>query len=163
MSKFIGIDPGASGGLAVLLQEPPFAVAVPMPATGRDLCDWLREHAPGATAVIEKVGGYVAGNPAPGSAMFRFGFSAGLLHGVLTALAIPFEEVTPQRWQQLLGIGTRRPTESKGQWKTRLKGIAQRRFPNVKVTLATADALLLAWFCKRITEAPVGAPGEDGR
>jgi DNA modification methylase len=136
-----------------------------MPATGRDLVDWLREHTAGAIAVIEKVGGYIGiggRNVGPGPAMFKFGFSAGFAHGCLTALGIPHEEVAPKRWQQALGIPARRPAESKAQWKARLRGEAQRRFPNVKVTLATADALLIALYCRRVAGVPAGAPGEDG-
>jgi hypothetical protein len=161
MTRFLGIDPGAGGGLAVLALEPPSAIAVPMPATGRDLVDWLRENALGATAVIEKVGGFIGvggRNVGPGPAMFKFGFSAGFAQGCLTTLGIPHEEVTPKRWQQALGISARKPAESKAQWKTRLKGEAQRRFPSVKVTLATADALLIALYCQRLAGVPAGVP-----
>jgi hypothetical protein len=150
MPVHIGLDPGASGGIAVLMPEPPYVAVTAMPATARDVYDWLRDHAPGATAVIEKVGGFVAGNPTPGSAMFKFGVSAGHLQGFLIALGIPHEEVTPRRWQQALGIPGRKHTETKGQWKSRLKDVAQRRFPDVKVTLATADALLIALYCQRV-------------
>jgi hypothetical protein len=161
----LGIDPGTAGGLAILLPEPPYAVAVPMPATGRDVSDWLRAHAPGATATIEKVGGFIrvgGDNVGPGPAMFRFGFSAGLLHGCLTALGIPFEEVTPKRWQQALGVPARKPGEPKAHWKARLKDIAQRRFPGVRVTLATADALLIAWYCQRFAGVSPGPSSTAG-
>ena len=40
-------------------------------------------------------------------------------------------------------------TESKTEWKNRLKGMAQQLYPDLKVTLATADALLIATYCKR--------------
>jgi hypothetical protein len=159
--RHIGIDPGAAGGLAVLLPEPPYAIAVPMPVTGRDVSDWLRDHATGATAMIEKVGGYIGvggKNVGPGPAMFKFGFSAGFAQGCLTALGIPHEEVAPKRWQQVLGVPARKPAESKAQWKARLRGEAQRRFPDVKVTLATADALLIALYCRRVAGVPAGAP-----
>jgi hypothetical protein len=151
--RYLGIDPGASGGLAVLTPEPPHVVATPMPRTGRDVFDWLCAHAPGATAVIEKVGGFIRDggkNVGPGPAMFKFGASVGLLHGFLIALAIPFEEVTPRRWQQALGIPGRKATETKVRWKSRLKEHAQRRFPDTRVTLATADALLIALYCQRV-------------
>ena len=76
---------------------------------------------------------------------------------VLIALGVPFEEVTPKRWQRALGIAPRGRTETKVQWKSRLKDFAQRRFPDIKVTLATADALLLALYCQRVFAQP-GAP-----
>jgi hypothetical protein len=46
----------------------------------------------------------------------------------------------PAQWQKCCFVkksGTRQA------WKNTLKGIAQKRFPNVKVTLQNADALLL--------------------
>lgn len=150
---YLGIDPGASGGLACLSFDPVDAVA--MPATDRDVWDWIRflGHRPNGHvfAVIEKVGGYI-GKQQPGSAMFKFGRSYGSLCMALTAANIPFEEITPQRWQKGLGITTRKKTETRTQWKNRLKAHAQRLFPSVAVTLATADALLIATYCQRKME-----------
>jgi hypothetical protein len=157
---YVGIDPGASGGLAVLSPVHPYVVATPMPKTGRDVYDWLCAHATGAIGMIEKVGGFIrvgGKNVGPGPAMFKFGVSVGHLQAFLIALGVPFEEVTPKRWQRALGIAPRGRTETKVQWKSRLKDFAQRRFPDIKVTLATADALLLALYCQRVFAQP-GAP-----
>jgi hypothetical protein len=163
---YLGVDPGASGGLAALNGRE--VRAVPTPATERDVWDWFQDfrsgelHAlvaaasgkkdfalPLAFAVVEKVGGYV-GQAQPGSAAFKFGASYGALRMALTAAGVPYEEATPQRWQKALGLGTRRKGESKTSWKNRLKSAAQRLFPSVKVTLATADALLIAAYCQRL-------------
>jgi hypothetical protein len=146
VSIYLGIDPGASGGLAA--SNGGLWSITPMPATERDIWNWIVDcHA--LRAVIEKVGGYIAGNPSPGSAMFKFGLSYGGLRMALIAASIPFDEVTPQRWQKTLGISPRGKTESKSQFKNRLKGKAQQLFPQVNVTLATADAVLLAEYCRR--------------
>lgn len=153
---FIGIDPGASGALAVLDGS---VTATASPRTERDLWDWisrfgpwidgeLREEPLHAFAVIEKVQGYI-GLAHPGSAMFKFGVSYGGLRMALIAAGIPFEEVAPQRWQRALGIAPRRKDESRGQFKNRLKARAQQLFPHVSVTLANADALLIAEYCRR--------------
>jgi hypothetical protein len=60
----------------------------------------------------------------------------------LSGLYIRTELITPQKWQKKLGLGT-----SKGltptQWKNKLKAEAQRLFPDIRVTLKTADALLI--------------------
>lgn len=146
---YIGVDPGASGGIVELY--PDLTAAFPMPVTERDICGLLSGAATGcanAFAVIEKVSGYI-GEGQPGSAMFKFGMSYGGLRMALIAAGIPFEEVTPQAWQKALGIGKRDKAESRTQWKNRLKAKAQQLFPQVKVTLATADALLIALYCKR--------------
>lgn len=146
--SFIGIDPGASGGMACL--EFGVVHCTPMPETEKDIFEWVDDHNhETAFAVIEQVGGYIAGNKQPGSAMFKFGQSYGALRMALTAAGIPYELVTPQKWQKFLGIPGRKKTESKTQWKNRLKGHAQRLFPKANITLATADAVLLAEYCRR--------------
>ena len=150
---YLGIDPGKNGGIASI--HCGVAAAAPMPATERDVWNLLLSCIPQAqsvrtgniTAVIEKVGGFVGGNPLPGSAMFNFGASYGGLRMALIAAGIPFIEVTPQRWQKALGIPPRKKTESKTAWKNRLKALAQQQFPKVDVTLKTADALLIALYC----------------
>ncbi len=159
----LGIDPGAGGGLASI--DSSFGGSVnarSMPATDRDIWDWFESAAAwaesnsGCFATVEKVQGYI-GNAHPGNAMFKFGQSSGKLLMALTAAGIPFEEVTPQRWQKALGIPPRnKQKESKGQFKNRLKGFAQRIFPNVVgITLKTADALLIAEYCRRKQEGRI--------
>jgi len=138
------IDPGKAGGIAV--RYPTDQVfAVPMPATEGDIRDlFVRLYNPDnpTVAYVEKVGGYVGGPGAPGSAMFNFGRNFGFILGTLAGLYIRTELITPQQWQKRLGLGT-----SKGmtpvQWKNKLKEEAQRRFPDLRVTLKTADALLI--------------------
>lgn len=150
---FIGVDPGASGGMASISDT---VGATAMPGTDADIWAWFSNAdfapyntgRPAAFAVIEKVQGY-AGSPTVGSAMFKFGASYGGLRMALTAAGIPFEEATPQVWQRGLKIPQRTKAESKTAWKNRLKAAAQRLFPGIKVTLATADALLIAEYCRR--------------
>ena len=150
---YMGIDPGASGGIAVLIGRD--AICKAMPETERDVWEWLGGYGVSAQcdacAVIEKVSGYI-GKQQPGSAMFKFGYSAGMLQAFLIAADIPYEAVTPQAWQKALGIPKKGKDESKGQWKNRLKSFAQKLHPKVKVTLAVADALLIATYCQRKAE-----------
>ena len=82
--------------------------------------------------------------------MFKFGMSYGGLRMALVAAGIPFTAVTPQKWQKALGIPHRERTESKTQWKQRLKRKAEQLFPNHKLTLAISDALLIAHYCRMI-------------
>ena len=81
--------------------------------------------------------------------MFSFGASYGALCMALTAADVRFEEVPPLRWQRGLHIPPRKKSESRTAWKNRLKSKAQQLFPKEYVTLATADALLLAEYCSR--------------
>lgn len=152
---YLGVDPGASGGLAALW--PGKTVVSPMPDLENELWEWLSRysarngviHGFCCTAILEKVGGYIPGSRGNiGSAMFKFGQFYGTLRGMLVAADIPFVEVAPTRWQNYFYLKSR-PSESKPQFKRRLKEKAQEIFPGLKVTLATADALLIAEYYRR--------------
>lgn len=152
---YVGVDPGQSGGLVIIhdgsygISSTPMthAEAMPMPATERDIWDWFEGLDPQQTvAVIEKVHSM----PKQGVAStFKFGMGYGGLRMALIAAGIPFEDVTPRVWQKALSILSRKVTETKTQFKNRLKAKAQQLFPSIKVTLKTADALLIAEYCKR--------------
>lgn len=137
-SLFLGIDPGASGGIAILGEN--YAHAWKMGETEADTADLLRTHAPAIRmARIEKVHSM----PKQGvSSSFKFGQSYGFLRGLLIALQIPFEDVPPQVWQRRMACLT------KGD-KNVSKAKAQQLFPALRITHATADALLLAEDCRR--------------
>lgn len=148
---YLGIDPGASGGLALVSSTAP-VIASAMPNTETDVYDWIVAARGETFAVIEQVTGYVGDAGNPGSAMFKFGCGYGGLRMALVACGIPFEAIAPRTWQKGLGISPRDKSESKGAWKNRLKAAAQRLFPTLSVTLSTADALLIAEFCRRKRE-----------
>jgi hypothetical protein len=145
--KIIAIDPGTSGGFAIYDSLEITARTQAMPATETDIVDVLhRENVGAVRVVMEKVGGYVGGKGAPGSAMFNFGRNCGVLIGAIVALRIPLEFVTPQTWQKALSLGTAKTSGTRSQWKNKLKAEAQRRWPLCQVNLKTADALLiLSW------------------
>ncbi len=120
-----------------------------MPETQGDLLERLREIKSAAglegdelVCVLEEVGGF-AGKAQPGSAMFRFGEHFGFIKGVIQALEVRLVLVRPQVWQKGFGLGTASACASKSEWKNKLKAEAQRRFPQLNVTLKTADALLI--------------------
>ena len=141
MTNIIGIDPGASGGIAWLGRGSPLAFK--MPDTEKDVHDLLHgmEMEEGGThAYIENV------HSMPGQGVassFKFGRNLGMLRAFLIALGIPFEAVSPQRWQKAMGCLT------KGD-KNVSKRKAQELFPSLKITHAIADALLIAEYGGRI-------------
>jgi hypothetical protein len=175
---FIGADPGAAGGLAAIVVYPAGATyggggrrvetISAKTTTPHDLWMWLSAfpiqdtpHVRRCHAALEKVGGFIArdegknaGGAQPGSAMFNFGRSAGMLEGFLIAAGIPYVTVAPRAWQKPFGL-KRAKGEGKTPWKNRLKAAADKLFPLERVTLATADALLMAEFCRRqVANAP---------
>ncbi len=111
-----------------------------MPETAHDTAELLRRlqgaFRPGDRAVMEKVNSM----PSDGHMQaFRFGENFGVLQGLLAGLGIPYDFASPQAWQKRVGA---LPKE-KGDRKNALKAFAQRRYPHLKVTLATADALAM--------------------
>lgn len=146
---YLGIDPGIGGGMA-WVNPGGTSQATKMLPTDKDNFEWLQrvERSSPVVACIEKVQGYI-GIPHPGSAMFKFGYSYGSLCMALTALKMSYEEVSPRTWQKAIGISSRGKTETTSAFKNRLKAKAQRLFPNCQVTLHTADALLIAYYCYR--------------
>ena len=117
--------------------------AVPMSKTDLALINLFRDFAP-QEALIEKVSGFI-GAKHPGSAMFVFGWVAAAPHFILRTLRIKIRYVTPYGWQKTLGIPS--SAENGSKHKEVLKTLAQSKFPALKVTLLTADALLMldAW------------------
>jgi len=135
--KVLAIDPGASGGFA-WTDGNGDVCAVKMPATMTEQLDLLRtlalELQP--TAVMEKVGGYQPGNSGPAAATFAR--HCGQLEAALYVLGVPVRLVLPTRWMRAIGVPAKL---EKGERKNAIKEIVARRFPHLKVTLATADAL----------------------
>ena len=147
-TKYVAIDPGASGGVA--WRDAEKITAVKMPETEGDILALLRGFKQNETIVfLEEVGGYI-GKAQPGSAMFVFGRNTGFLIGAIMALGFRLEMVRPQTWQKNLGVGTSRTCASKAEWKNKLKALAQRKFPEAHVTLATSDALLILDYAETL-------------
>lgn len=149
--NILAIDPGANGGIAIFRHGT--VLALPMPQTEGEIAEIIRDVADdclvGTTAYVEKVGGFVAGNAAPGSAMFNFGRNFGFLLGALAAFEIPTVLATPQAWQKALGLGHREKDAAPAEWKRKLKAEAWRLYPAQKPTLRTADALLILEYARR--------------
>jgi len=145
IETIIGIDPGKLGGIAILWNNGDYD-AVKMPDTERDTYDAimrakrLSDRPSNVFAYIEDVHAM----PKQGvSSTFKFGRGLGLLRGFLIASGIPFERVSPMRWQKYLGCLT------KGD-KNVTKAKAQELFPDLKITHAIADSLLIAEYGRRV-------------
>jgi len=139
---FLGIDPGASGGIAVIGDG--FIEVHTMPETEDDIVDLLRDL-PIHRAVME----FVTPMPKQGlGSTWKFGQHYGTLRGILAALHVPREFVRPQKWQAAMGIA-KRGEKTKVEHKNATKARAQQLFPSIKFTHATADAALLAEYGRR--------------
>jgi len=99
---------------------------------------------------MERVGGYI-GHAQPASSAFNFGHNAGFLLGVCMTLGLRVELVMPQKWQKPFSLGSSKACASKTEWKNKIKSLAERLFPNIKVTLATSDALMILEWGRRFS------------
>lgn len=139
VSAYLGLDPGASGGIASIADGD--TEVFKLDTTERDIAEVLGHFARTfyCFAYIERVNAM----PKQGvSSTFKFGKNYGFLRGCLIALEIPFDEVAPGVWQRAMGClsgGDKNVTKAK----------AQQLFPQIKLTHHTADALLIAEYCRR--------------
>lgn len=147
--KSLGIDPGMRGGYA-LLDNGKVVVAE----------GWanktIPEHWDAIAAcrgndvfcLIEKVGA----SPQMGtSSAFKFGASFGLVQGLVTASQIPWDYIAPCKWQREFGLiqAGRKLGQQDSEKKRLNRQKAAILFPEIRVTHAIADALLIAEYAWR--------------
>jgi hypothetical protein len=138
MKTYLAIDPGASGGYALLKENGEFE-AHPLPSL--TYAELQAEIFGDYTVVIEDVPKF-AGRMIPSSATASLHFGFGYLCGHFEARLMRVIKVRPQEWQKTIGIGKKGDLSS-SEWKRKLRDEAQRRHPELKATLQTADAILL--------------------
>lgn len=143
---YIAIDPGVSGGIAYTDTDGSVH-ALPMPTTLHDMDTQLMilctahntTSADTPTVFLEelpKFAGKMSGSSM--ATMFR---NYGRIEGILAAYGARIEYLPPKKWQQSLGLGDKNTHGPR--WKAHLKGRAQALYPQLSVTLKTADALLI--------------------
>lgn len=146
---FIGIDPGKSGGIAMIDTQENYQVAQEFSEDGLiSVCEEIRIK--GRTmkvmCCLEKVGAM----PKQGVvSMFNFGQSFGYIKGVLESFRIPYQEITPQKWKKEFGLNSKKAASVE---------VCRKLFPDVSL-LATpkckkphdgmAEALLMAEYARR--------------
>ncbi|MCM1221101.1 MAG: hypothetical protein NC548_42120 [Lachnospiraceae bacterium] len=146
MKKYIiGIDPGEKGGIAILDTNGTLVEAVTMPQTPADIYSYLKGHDFGDDSIcyLEDVGRGMPGQSSKATATFAR--HNGHLEMALLACGVPTEKVTPAKWQTQFKLGSKKE-EPKTSHKNRIKAFAQSRFGNPKITLATADAIVIALY-----------------
>jgi len=141
----IGIDVGKNGAVAWTTME--YTLVEKMPETVRDLWELINGIAEEARMNLEVPHCYleqVSSSPQMGVvSAFSFGNGFGHLEMALTAAGIAFTKVRPQVWMKHLGCMT------KGD-KNVTKRMAQQLYPQIKITHANADALLIHEYGKQI-------------
>lgn len=159
---YLGIDPGSSSGAVACLGvasgeaqddlddifeevgiDTPFEFGK---GTLKEFDDYLKlsNMVDDVYAVVEKVN--VHPNTAV-SAASSFMRNVGHIQMALTCNSIPFIEVTPRTWMKHYYM-KKSPSETKTQWKRRLRELVQQRLPDKKIKATTADAYLIAMYAQ---------------
>lgn len=159
-THILGVDPGASGALALFNPDTNDLILQEMPSTkstrgnksrkevdGYGLGIWIDTHKHLIKkAIVEQVSGR------PGQAgQFAFGLNCGVLHGVLYANLIPVEFVAPNKWKPALGL-RKVMGQTKADAKADARRLAMQRFPELAKHFmrvkddGVAEAALLAVY-----------------
>lgn len=151
----LGIDPGLHGALAFFEISTHRVMVFDMPVTDgfvdgtkiASIIDLFGAKLNTIHAVIENV----SSMPRQAGA-FNFGFSTGLVHGVLQTLGIPITKVSPVVWKGASGL-RKTMNETQEQNKTRARRLAADLWPDMEQLFervkddGRAEACLLArWF-----------------
>lgn len=146
MKTILAVDPGASGGFA-WVDGDGVVQAESMPDGMTAMVDRLKDLAfcgRPVEAVLEKVGHWMPGDH-PNSAA-KFARHCGQVEATLYALGISFDEVAPGVWMKALGSLPKEKSERKRM----IRELMARKYPHLRVTLDTADALgILTWKLER--------------
>lgn len=140
--KIVGIDPGLKGGIAFVCVDEAISFKMPIIKNGTKavldlpaIVGLMKTHQPDF-AVLE----LVHAMPRQGVvSTFTFGQGYGAIKGILAALGIGYEEVTPQKWQKAILNGI--PVAL---GKQRSVAFCSQRFGGTKLSDGQADALGLA-------------------
>lgn len=142
--KYVGIDPGKSGALAVLRDDGHYTLT-PFDEAGYNatLAELLGDD---VRCCVEKV------NAMPGQgvvSMFNFGHNLGFIEGLLQAYGISYQLVPPQTWKKEFSLTGD---------KAKSIEVCQKLFPGVNLLPTSksrkpndgmAEALLMAEFARR--------------
>lgn len=165
----IGIDPGASGGIAVFIPSGPTKVAK-MPKEIRDLADFFAYYFENFKPIIflEKLSVRPDDIKADENGKTNMGklyrvqkMMANFEHlkALIETSGIPYVLVHPRKWMSYLGLIVIRkqgPKETKQERKNRLKDYAAKNYPQLNVTLWNADALNIMHFGRKVLVNEIG-------
>lgn len=164
--RILGIDPGLTGALAVLDDQGTVAGIWDTPTLETrsgakkrreyDLAQMRRLLAPfsaDSLCALELVG------PMPKQgvvSMWRMGFGVGVWEGLLAALKIPVERVSPQRWKSVMLDGLPKGKDAplyraKSLWPDQTDKLS------LKKHHGRAEALLIAEWMRRTWHAPASS------
>jgi crossover junction endodeoxyribonuclease RuvC len=158
-----GIDVGVTGALALINTHQGFLSVHDLPIHQLKVGKTLRHELDLASlrqlllatpidhVVIEKV----ASRPGQGvSSVFKFGFSAGSIYGLVIGLQLPVSYLTPQQWQKTVRVG---PTPDAGRRRAGELYPAAAEYLNLKKHSGRGDAILITHAGLMMLRQPAAA------
>lgn len=154
MKCYIGIDPGSSSGCIAVIHlndEGNIVSTETIEFAKHTTLEWfdklkiiseVYKNKEGCWAILEKVHGMPDMGVASVSVFMK---NVGHIEMALLALEIPFQEITPQTWMKHYGM-KKEKTESKPEWKRRLRERLQRIMPEFRCNNVNSDAMLIAYY-----------------
>lgn len=141
----IGIDPGLNGGIAVFDNGEFYAMPFTTMADAGFALDSLRDKRKLSEfkAYIEEPPVFFKGAGGGLASQAKLHRNFGEYEGMLMGLGIAFETVRPQKWQA--GLPGLAKLTGKDRKKA-LHNLAAQRYPQLKPTLKTCDAILIAEY-----------------
>lgn len=145
---FVGIDPGLKGGLSILSSDNNI----------KRSWDFEKETNKSIKQALAQIRHYRVYNihledvkPFPlasKSSIAKMMEQKGLLQGLLIGLELGFELTSAKVWQKHFSMAKKKG-ETQNSWKKRLKDLAERLEPTMKITLDNADSVLIALYAKQ--------------
>ena len=152
-----------------------------MPATLSGVWDWLQallklkpesihaaveQQSPRPTNIFDRSAGRWRATILKSTCLLWGNYQA--VCALLAAAGIDCDDCPPKRWQSEVGVRAKEKAEKDNHWKNALKSHAltlfpPEKFPDLRVTLATSDALLLAWYCRQQRSPQVAVPRKARR
>lgn len=146
---YIGIDPGQSGAMAIISDDP-YSKPLLIPFDEKryiNECYLFKNYYKENTKCCLE---HVSAMPGQGvTSMFKFGENFGFIQGVLQSFSIPYELVRPQKWKKEFSITSDKNTSIE---------VCKRLFPGVNLKRTDrcrkdddglAEALLMAEYARR--------------
>ena len=146
LTKFIGIDPGKSGGITLISDEGIESIKCPKEPVDMAMFFqyFIGNTAPHNVGIlIERVWA----RPTNGSRhAFAYGFNYGLWFGIIARSNVNLHMILPNNWMKYFGCPKGLEYSERKRW---LKQKAKELYPKIKrITLDTADSILIAHYAK---------------
>ena len=149
MKKYIGIDPGKSGGIACYSGKYKL-IARKCPTTNFDMYLVLKSMIGDTPSndvfvFIEQVWAFPSDSS---KTAFTFGVNYGAWQMLCDIEELQVSLCRPRKWQSFVDTPKKLIKRDRKNW---LKELAQKEAgESFRVTLATSDAILIAYFCKKM-------------